>query len=442
MGFLAAALGLGMVLVGCDRTGSYPTDLRYPERTDLLVVQRSEVDEYHPVQPGKLQDWIDQTKSRGGKVIDPRQLKAKQRRELNAALRECFGTPAQPRVLLRGHKDMPPHRDEVAAAEQCLKLLLPPAKSAEALRLFVDPKRAEDAVGVMLTELRKGGQVYRRHCLQCHGLAGDGRGSTGPWVNPFPRDYRQGLFKFISNSTDGKPSRADLKRTVVHGLDGSTMPAFGLLNEDEIEQVVSYVMHLSMRGETEYLTIKGFVEQTNESDLVMEEVQRHLGDQSNPNNVIGKWTAANTYVEQAQPAGWDFEDEEKRLAAVTRGFQLMAQRAAGKDAPTAICLSCHIDFGRQAKFKPDDWGTLARPVNFTAGVYRGGRRPIDFYYRIKYGIPGSGMSSHRAPVPAETEAQIWSLVAFVQAAPYPAMLPPEVRDKLYPQTKGNAVAGR
>src|SRR5207302_7364718 len=106
--------------------------------------------------------------------------------------------------------------------------------------------------------LADGSQLYRRHCLHCHGLAGDGHGPTAPWVNPHPRDYRAGKFKFLSvmgenpGDKERKPTRADLVRTLKQGIEGTSMPTFGLLPEKELNALVSYVIHLSLRGEVEY----------------------------------------------------------------------------------------------------------------------------------------------------------------------------------------------
>jgi mono/diheme cytochrome c family protein len=76
-----------------------------------------------------------------------------------------------------------------------------------------------------------------------------------------------------------------------------------------------------------------------------------------------------------------------------------------------------------------------RPANLTAGVYRGGRRPIDLYWRLRGGIPPSGM-----PALADlSDAELWDVVAFLQALPYPEGgehgLPPSVREKVYPAPK-------
>ena len=38
--------------------------------------------------------------------------------------------------------------------------------------------------------------------------------------------------------------------------------------------------------------------------------------------------------------------------------------------------------------KPDDWGNQLRPANLNRGIYKGGRRPLDIFWRIAKGING------------------------------------------------------
>ena len=69
----------------------------------------------------------------------------------------------------------------------------------------------------------------------------------------------------------------------------------------------------------------------------------------------------------------------------------------------------------------------------TAGVFRGGRRPIDIYYRL-FGINGTPMPEFvTASQVQDTKKmeQVWDLVNFLRAVPYPAMLPQEVREQIY-----------
>src|SRR3974390_2059387 len=46
--------------------------------------------------------------------------------------------------------------------------------------------------------LKQGRNLYMTHCQHCHGVTGDGKGPTARFLNPRPRDYRQGTFKFKS----------------------------------------------------------------------------------------------------------------------------------------------------------------------------------------------------------------------------------------------------
>jgi hypothetical protein len=47
------------------------------------------------------------------------------------------------------------------------------------------------------------------------------------------------------------------------------------------------------------------------------------------------------------------------------------------------------------------------------GIYRGGRRPIDLYYRLEAGINGSGMP--KAPL---DELEKWQVIDYVLSLPY------------------------
>lgn len=103
-------------------------------------------------------------------------------------------------------------------------------------------------------QIAGGYSLYRKHCLHCHGVSGDGNGPTADYLYPRPRDYRKGVFKFTSTVAGAKPSRDDLWRTINYGLHGTSMPGFeALMTPSEIQQVIDYVVFLSIRGESEIL---------------------------------------------------------------------------------------------------------------------------------------------------------------------------------------------
>jgi len=99
--------------------------------------------------------------------------------------------------------------------------------------------------------LRLGRDTYMRHCSACHGVNGNGNGPSAHYMNPRPRDFRLGVFKYTSTRPMEKATRDDLKRTLKKGMPGAYMPSFELLTEEELEATVEYVRWLAMRGELE-----------------------------------------------------------------------------------------------------------------------------------------------------------------------------------------------
>ena len=122
---------------------------------------------------------------------------------------------------------------------------------------------------------------------------------------------------------------------------------------------------------------------------------------------------------------YDDKDLTQVKNSILRGYYLFKGEGAPQlglskeDAKAANCVSCHTSYGRQALYKFDDWGTLTKARDLTQGVFRGGGRPVDVYFRIHSGITGSGMNSF-GKVIAKTE-NLWDLVNFVKTMPYAAM---------------------
>ncbi|WP_417734549.1 c-type cytochrome [Rosistilla oblonga] len=99
----------------------------------------------------------------------------------------------------------------------------------------------------------QGRGLYRQHCSTCHGITGNGRGTTAALLDPYPRDYRMGKYKFKSTRRGSKPLREDLHFAITHGLDGTAMVAIPELNKnpEDVEALIDYVMYLTWRGEVE-----------------------------------------------------------------------------------------------------------------------------------------------------------------------------------------------
>jgi mono/diheme cytochrome c family protein len=343
-----------------------------------------------------------------------RALTPEQEKQVATILAAMFGTPDEPKCL-----------PETG---------LNPAK----LRLAAGPVRS-DIVG------RKNG-LYREHCVHCHGITGDGLGPTAAFLNPYPRDYRPGVFKFKSTERASKPTDADLVRVLHNGIPGSSMPSFALLSPIEVDALVEYVRYLSIRGETELALMRYFYDELDEDaggklpetrDLLVEEILEPI---------VAKWAAAEDEVIEVpeMPSGIDLAD------SIAKGRELF-------HGDKANCVKCHgvTALGDGQANDYDDWnknivkiedrlskltagdldGAERRwigefehvlagdalkprtipPRNLRHGIYRGGRRPIDVYYRIHAGINGAPMPAASGTVAPE---DIWHIVNYVRSLPY------------------------
>jgi mono/diheme cytochrome c family protein len=381
---IRVVIGFLLVMVclpGCGpEFPPYPSELKYPARTEPII--RATLTTVPPgfEKPGELFVvlWGLDPEDREKNVLYPKKARdnqPKQIAELEEILAADFGSPSQPTVQ---------------GIDDSLK---------EALKL--DDKT-----------LDHGARLYRVHCLHCHGVAGNGRGPTAAWVNPHPRDYRLGKFKFTSTKggNERKPRREDLLRTLRQGIESTSMPSFGLLPENELEALVSYVIHLSIRGQLETQVMKEILMDDSElADAGVASRVKDYMDSSNDASIPGSWKAADANLIVPENP---FPSKEERKASVQRGFQKFREQTG------AGCIKCHTDFGRQSLLFYDDWGTIGRPADLTTGIYRGGRRPIDLYWRIHSGINGSNMPSFSGSLSSK---DIWDVVNFLQVLPYPGM---------------------
>jgi mono/diheme cytochrome c family protein len=420
---VALAALLACVVAGCSAFSSsldsvrYPAHLRYPQRKDLLVKDKPGIEVRKLDSPGELDESIRRVQDASqAKMFDPAKLDRDDAGTLNKALRGMFGTPREPQIG--------PGQDEREAFNKAWLFRwmkeLQFTQVGEVSRLIAPGGENGEQV------LQRGSALYRRHCLHCHGLAGDGRGPTGPWVHPHPRDYRRGQFKFISTSTNvpnRKPRRADLLRLLRQGIDGTSMPSFGLLPDYELEYLASYVIHLSIRGQVEFETMLRLLEGGKEKlEAPFSDTPLSIDDyvKSTTAQLLVAWAQSNAEKSLEGPAYTEPKDRAEREASIRRGYQMFISNKAQ-------CVACHADYGRQVPYKYDVWGTLVRPANLTVSTYRGGRRPVDIFRRIRGGIEPSGMPAFTPEKPED----YWHLVNFVRALPYPAMLPEDVRQAVY-----------
>jgi mono/diheme cytochrome c family protein len=354
-------------------------------------------------------------------------LTVEQEQQVATILEALFGTPDQPVAL-----------PETGLDEAKLRLAAGPVRS--------------DIVG------RKNG-LYREHCVHCHGITGDGMGPTAAFLNPYPRDYRPGVFKFKSTERADKPTHADLVRVLHNGVAGTSMPSFALLSAVEVDALAEYVKYLSIRGETELSLMREFFELDDADEGKLPETREFLvAEVVQP--IAERWQSADdARIDVPEmPADLDL------AASIARGRELFY-------GDKANCVKCHgvtglgdgqandyddwnkaivelskeLDSGRARMAETSTRGMSADevaehrsevawldrfgkvihgdalrprtipPRNLRLGIYRGGRRPLDLYYRIHAGVNGAPMPAAKGTVDPE---DIWHIVNYVLALPY------------------------
>jgi cbb3-type cytochrome oxidase cytochrome c subunit/cytochrome c553 len=215
--------------------------------------------------------------------------------------------------------------------------------------------------------LSLGKAVYERRCSGCHGDKGNGQGPSAKFLDPKPRDFTTGLFKF--RSTTGKdplPTDADLYLTVSHGLWGTSMPSMKEISDQRRWAVIQYVKTFSDR-----------------------------------------WTkepGGHPVVVPSEPP--------VTPASIKQGHTLFQSN----------CALCHGDAGKgdgvlsQPGMLVDDWGHPVKPANLTlpAGASGGAKLGHDsphLFRIIMAGIGGTPMP----PFDGLQAEEVWDLVHYVQS---------------------------
>jgi mono/diheme cytochrome c family protein len=332
-------------------------------------------------------------------------------------------------------KDIPQkHQEQIG---QALVSFFGTPRFPKFMELAPEDKQPADAKEPLLVEkfdrvhLRHGREVYTRQCSGCHGTTGDGKGPAATYLNPPPRDYRLGRFKFTSTPRGSKPRREDLVRIIRHGAKGTSMPTFRWMPQDDLDAVIDYVMLLSSRGEVEFRLLRLASEQLGDEDnidpqLVAEQVQL----------IASSWADADTKI--VRPLTPQPQYTQDSIEAGAKAFVQLN------------CYKCHGRDGRGNKafnVGKDDWGRIAYAADLTTGMLHGGRRPIDIYRRIYSGINATPMPAFAQPNSGkgETETQrsetIWHLAHFITSIVEGKPLPGEIIDaEIKEQIKNQPVA--
>jgi mono/diheme cytochrome c family protein len=335
-------------------------------------------------------------------------------------------------------------------------------------------------------DLQLGRVVYMKNCMHCHGVTGDGEGPTARYLNPLPRDYRNGQFKFTSTRSGEKATRDDLHRIVKYGIPGTYMPSFLLLGDHETTAVIEYIRWLAIRGEFEKrmvadlssdFSVTSIADSTAKAAAAFNEKKKNNEPADQPMSQAKAIKAAGTAFskfakEELEPLidetanllaeAWSRAQEPETMVvpSVQRVADTPESRERGRllyMSDKTKCYTCHGMTGRGdgaaiEDFWPkpgtnekypnrglhDEWGKPLKPRNLTLGQYRGGRRPVDLFRRMYAGIKGTPMPAFGGT--ALKDPEIWDLVNYVMSLPYQSRPPAQAASTAGPTTTTGSVA--
>ncbi|MBF0350452.1 MAG: c-type cytochrome [SAR324 cluster bacterium] len=209
-------------------------------------------------------------------------------------------------------------------------------------------------------QLILGRQIYLSACKSCHGINGDGKGHGGKRLDPAPRDFTKGEFRWRSTLHGTMPTDEDLDRTIRDGVSGSEMVPFGnIISKQKRMAVIQY--------------IKSFSHKFNDPELKPEGTNLVTIPKTRPSSGRGK----------------------------NPGLGKILYNEKG-------CYLCHGETGEGDGIAAYYMET--KPWDFTKGYYKSGSTPRDLYRSITTGLNGTFMPTF---IDQTTEEERWHLVDYV-----------------------------
>ncbi len=203
----------------------------------------------------------------------------------------------------------------------------------------------------------RGKQLFLTTCSHCHGLAGDGSGWEGAYLNPPPFDFR---------TTPKDPSErktvGEYLATVTFGVPGTAMPPWGeFLTEARVWDAIKYVL-------------EAFV----------------FGRPTDKSSDLG--TISADYI-TVSPGNWTDE-----------GYDISTER--GAELYVGHCSLCHGDGGAG-----DGPGTIGNASGSPASFQQGMDLPYTLW-RMRDGVPETTMAPFQWLL---SDSEIWDVATYVQS---------------------------
>lgn len=236
--------------------------------------------------------------------------------------------------------------------------------------------------------LNDGKSTYTEYCMPCHGVNGDGKGTSAKGLSVPPRNFQLGQYKFGHVVSGELPHDEDFYKLLREGLTGTAMLPWKELSDKQMFNLVQYIKTFAPAkwvgadkklGETIVLTKDPYGDAHKESAIQKGKEVYHA--------VAQCWTCHRAYVNHAE-------------------FSEISQKVNGKGVTEFDPEMYHV------KLQPNDYGYMSMPPEFTYDLVRSAKTVEELYIRLSAGVGGTSMPSWKGTL---QDDEIWAVAHYVKS---------------------------
>ncbi len=236
--------------------------------------------------------------------------------------------------------------------------------------------------------LNDGKSVYTEYCMPCHGVNGDGKGTSAKGLAVPPRNFKLGQFKFGRVVSGELPHDEDFYLILRNGLTGTAMLPWKELSDKQMFNLVQYIKTFAPQkwegadkklGDVIAITKDPYGEAHKDSAIQRGKEVYHA--------VAQCWTCHRAYVGHEE-------------------FSQISQKINGKPVTEFDPEMYHI------KLQPNDYGYNSMPPEFTYDSVRSAKTVEELYVRLNAGVGGAAMPSWKGVL---QDDEIWAVAHYVKS---------------------------
>lgn len=236
--------------------------------------------------------------------------------------------------------------------------------------------------------LNVGKSTYTEYCMPCHGVNGDGQGTSAKGLSVPPRNFKLGQYKFGRVVSGELPHDEDFYKLLREGLAGTAMLPWKELSDKQMFNLVQYIKTFAPAkwdgadkklGDVIAITKDPYGDAHKESAIQRGKEVYHV--------VAQCWTCHRAYVGHNE-------------------FSEISKKINGKAVTEFDPDMYHV------KLQPNDYGYSSLPPEFTYDQVRSAQTVEELYVRLSAGVGGTAMPSWKGTL---QDDEIWAVAHYVKS---------------------------